>query len=241
MPSSAPSKVGYAVQVHEFQSVILSTHKPTDIVNMDDDPFDDLLNLENQYYREGYDLGVKDGSRAGLIEGRLFGIEKGFEKYAAMGRLHGQAIVWAGRMPTSPIEDEAARQHPHEEHMTKLPSDTDIETPGSKLNDKQAISSSALPDLPATVRLEKHIRTLYALAEPSSLSTQNDEESVSQFDDRLKRAEGKVKIIEKMIGEISSVTSTATGVPSDSARPANRHTERGEASIEDVSILGARH
>jgi hypothetical protein len=241
MPSSAPSKVGYAVQVHEFQSVILSTHKPTDIVNMDDDPFDDLLNLEDQYYREGYDLGVKDGSRAGLIEGRLFGIEKGFEKYAAMGRLHGQAIVWAGRMPTSPIEDEAARQHPHEEHMTKLPSDTDIETPGSKLNDKQAISSSALPDLPATVRLEKHIRTLYALAEPSSLSTQNDEESVSQFDDRLKRAEGKVKIIEKLIGEVSRSSSTATDLPSISPAPTNGHTNKGESSIEDVSILHARH
>jgi len=210
-------------------------------VNMDDDPFDGLLNLEDQYYREGYDLGVKDGSRAGLIEGRLFGIEKGFEKYAAMGRLHGQAIVWSGRLRTSPMKDEAARQHPHEEHVTKLRGDTDIETPGSKLNDKQAISPSALPDLPATVRLEKHIRTLYALTEPSSLSTQNDEESVSQFDDRLKRAEGKVKIIEKLIGEVSRSISTATDLPSISLAPTSGHTDKGESSIEDVSILHARH
>jgi len=241
MPSSAPSKVGYGVQVHKFQSVVFLTHKPTDIVNMDDDPFDNLLNLEDQYYREGYDLGVKDGSRAGLVEGRLFGIEKGFEKYAAMGRLHGQAIVWAGRLPTSPTEDEAARQHPDEEHVMKPPGDTNIETPGSKLNDKQATSSSALPDLPATVRLEKHIRTLYALVEPSSLSTQNDEESVSQFDDRLKRAQGKVKIIEKLIGEVSRSISNAADLPSMSPAPASSHTDKGESSIEDVSILGARH
>jgi len=208
---------------------------------MHNDPFDDLFKLEDQYYREGYELGVKDGSRAGLIEGRLFGIEKGFEKYAAMGKLHGQAIVWAGRMPTSPAEDETARQTSHEEHVMKLPGDTNVGNPGTSQTEKEGLSSSALPDLPASVRLEKHIRTLYALVEPSSLSTQNDEESVSQFDDRLKRAEGKVKIIEKMIGEVNSVTSTDTGVPPTSAAPASRHTERLEASIEDVSVLHARH
>ena len=205
---------------------------------MDDDPFDDLFNLEDQYYREGYDLGVKDGSRAGLIEGRLFGIEKGFEKYAAMGRLHGQAIVWASRMPTSPTDHEAARRHPHEKHVTKLSGDIGTVNQGPSQDDKQ---SPALPDLPATGRLEKHIRTLYALVEPSSLSTQNDEEPVSQFDDRLKRAEGKIKIIEKMIGEVSRSISTTANLNSNSPAPAGGHTERGQASIEDVSILGARH
>ena len=65
----------------------------------DSDPFDDLLSLEDKFYKEGYDLGVSDGERAGRVEGRLFGLEKGFEKYAAMGRLHGRAIIWAGRLP----------------------------------------------------------------------------------------------------------------------------------------------
>lgn len=207
---------------------------------MNDDPFDDLFNLEDQYYQEGYDLGVKDGSRAGLIEGRLFGIEKGFEKYAAMGRLHGQAIVWASRMPSSPT-DEAAGQHAHEQHVTKPASNTEIGKQGSSQTDIQATSTSALPNLPATTRLEKHVRTLYALVEPSSLSTQNDEMSVSLFDDRLKRAEAKVKIIEKMIGEVSRSSSTAAGLPSMSRAPASGHTDKDESSIEDVSVLHARH
>lgn len=208
---------------------------------MADDPFDDLFNLEDQYYGEGYDLGVKDGSRAGLIEGRLFGIEKGFEKYAAMGRLHGQAIVWAGRLPLSPKVDETARQHGHEEHVTKLSADADIETPVSSKTGTRETLSSALPDLPVNVRSEKHIRTLYALVEPSSLSTQNDEESVSQFDDRLKRAEGKVKIIEKLIGEGRRSISTTVDLPSSSAAPASGHAGKGESSIEDVSVPHARH
>lgn len=208
---------------------------------MDDDPFDELFNLEDQYYQEGYNLGVKDGSRAGLIEGRLFGIEKGFAKYAAMGRLHGQAIVWASRMPNSPTEDKAAGQHPHEKHLMKPASNTETGKQGLSQTDQQATSSPALPDFPVTVRLEKHIRTLYALVEPSSLSTQNDEESVSQFDDRLKRAEGKVKIIEKMIGEVSLSVSTTTDLPSNSPGLASGHRNEGESSIEDVSILGARH
>src|SRR5882762_2032425 len=66
---------------------------------MEDDPFESVLDLEETYYQEGYDLGVADGSRAGQIEGRVFGIEKGFEKFAAMGMLHGRAAVWASRLP----------------------------------------------------------------------------------------------------------------------------------------------
>lgn len=33
------------------------------------------------------------------------------------------------------------------------------------------------------------------------MSTQNDEDAVSEFDDRLKRAQAKAKMVEKMVGE----------------------------------------
>ena len=68
---------------------------------IDPDPFDDLLSLEDKFHKEGYDLGITDGDREGLIEGRLFGLKQGFEKYAAMGKLHGRAMIWAGRLPSS--------------------------------------------------------------------------------------------------------------------------------------------
>jgi len=40
------------------------------------------------------------------------------------------------------------------------------------------------------------------------LSTENTEEAVSEFDDRLKRAEGKAKIIERLVGEGREDTET---------------------------------
>lgn len=171
------------------------------------DPFDDLMNLEEIFYSEGYALGEAEGSKAGRIEGRVFGLEKGFEKFMEAGRLHGRSVVWAGRFP-------------HHEGSTT----TDTAT---------SIQHSNLPSLSNNLRLEKHIRVLYALSEPASLSTDNTEEAVSDFDDRLKRAHAKIKIIERLVGE--DVPSTGNLA----------HQIGGQASadqnIEDVDILKARH
>ncbi|MCJ1324429.1 hypothetical protein MMC10_001091 [Thelotrema lepadinum] len=60
------------------------------------------LTLESTLYFQGHALGTSDGSRAGLIKGRAFGLEKGFEKFSFMGRLHGRAVVWSARLPLSP-------------------------------------------------------------------------------------------------------------------------------------------
>lgn len=87
-------------------------------------------------------------------------------------------------------------------------SSSSLPTPPSLRSFAATTSSSSsstktiqFPSLPANPRLEKQIRTLYALVEISSLSTANTEEAVADFDDRLKRAEGRVKIIEGMIDE----------------------------------------
>ncbi|KAF4943966.1 hypothetical protein FGADI_13047 [Fusarium gaditjirri] len=70
-----------------------------------------------------------------------------------------------------------------------------------------------LPPLPRNARLEKNINTLYALVEPDTLSTENSDDAVQDFDDRVKRAQGKAKIIEKMAGsggkEASGASPTA--------------------------------
>ncbi|KAK3365675.1 hypothetical protein B0T24DRAFT_535411 [Lasiosphaeria ovina] len=146
---------------------------------MAEDPFDDVLNLEEQFYQEGYKEGQADGVRAGRAEGRSLGLEKGFLKFVESGTLYGRAIVWANRLPrtsgTGATEKAASKPAPDE--------------------------SRQLPPLPRNPRLEKHITTLYALVEAESLSTENTDEAVNDFDDRLKRAHGKAKIIEKMVGE----------------------------------------
>lgn len=64
----------------------------------------------------------------------------------------------------------------------------------------QSSPSCTLPGLPKNARLEKNINTLYALVEPETLSTANTDEAVQDFDDRVKRAVGKAKIVERMAG-----------------------------------------
>ncbi|KAI9706277.1 MAG: hypothetical protein M1820_004852 [Bogoriella megaspora] len=133
--------------------------------------FDSLLELEDNFYQEGYKLGVEDGSRAGRVEGRLLGLEKGFEKYVTMGQYHGNVSVWQARVSSDiPLQFENKIK---QEHL--------------------------LPPLSSNPRLEKHLQTLYALVEPASLPTQNTEEGVSEVDDRLKRAGAKAKVIETII------------------------------------------
>jgi hypothetical protein len=187
------------------------------MVNPQPDDFDSLFNLEEEYYTEGYNLGVADGSRAGRIEGRLFGLEKGFEKFAAMGALAGRNAVWEARI-------------------------SDQNSTGTAEQ-----SECKLPKLSGGARLQKHLQTLFALTEAESLSTENNEDSVSDFDDRLKRAEGKVKVIEKLVSEGLLVLETSRPAASGSANTQERRQIKikrtdagGESSMEDFNIRHAR-
>ena len=214
---------------------------------MEDDPFDGLLGLEDRFYDEGYKLGVADGTQAGHIEGRLFGLEKGFEKYMDMGKLHGRATVWASRLPRSQ-QSEEQRASPKRrvlEHGGKdcssLPNPSyDAQLGGERgREDLDNAGDTPLPVLLDNPRLEKHIQTLYALVEPDSLSTQNNEDVVSDFDDRLKRAQGKVKIIEKFIHEESLDTTDPCSATKHIVERTSSTDRSG--SIEDISSLHARH
>ncbi|KAH0289948.1 DUF1715-domain-containing protein [Aureobasidium namibiae CBS 147.97] len=187
------------------------------MANPQPDDFDSLFNLEEEYYTEGYNLGVADGSRAGRIEGRLFGLEKGFEKFATMGALAGRNAIWEARIP-----DQNSATAENE-------------------------SKFRLPKLSGGARLQKHLQTLFALTEAESLSTENNEDSVSDFDDRLKRAEGKVKVIEKLVSEGPLVLETSQPAAPGSANTQERRQIKikradagGESSMEDFNIRHAR-
>lgn len=171
---------------------------------MEEDPFDSLLGLEDQYYNEGFTLGNADGLRAGQIEGRIFGLEKGFEKYLEMGKFHGRAVVWSSRLPVSK-EDPRANAQDNPTAATKATEPKGLDH--GKMQEAPRNATTMLPSFHQKIRLEKHLRTFYALVEPESLSTENNEEAVADFDDRLRRAQGKAKIIERLVGdEITSAT-----------------------------------
>jgi hypothetical protein len=175
--------------------------------------FDEVLGLEEEFYEEGYRQGLADGVKAGQIEGRTFGLEKGFEKYVESGRLHGKSLIWANRAPQ------------FQSSATSTGSDSPESRETIQQENHAASSDLKLPNLPENARLAKHIKVLYALAESESLSTENTEDAVSDFDDRLKRAHVKARIIERMASEAKG----------------GEQVSSGDGSIEDVSVLSARH
>lgn len=170
---------------------------------MESDTFDEILGLEETFYDDGHRQGMTDGVQAGRIEGRTFGLEKGFEKYVESARLSGKALVWANRIP------QLHRGHP-----------------GSQSTEPTS-TTQTLPPLPDNQRLIKHLKVLHALAESESLSTENTEEAVSDFDDRFKRAQAKAKVIERLVGE-ANVEMDGSGKKS-----------KGNENIEDASIRKA--
>ena len=210
-----------------------------------DDLFDDLYSFEDQFFKEGFELGVADGSHAGRVEGRVFGLEKGFEKFAAIGRLHGRASVWAGRLPSVKPETEGASKNGH---PGSQPVAVHVDTASSSTADSSAATAvvdhtskstgRSLAPLPQNSRLRKHIETLYALSEPASLSTENNEDAVAEFDDRFKRAAAKLKIIERIVGEQDSAEALNSA---ESRKGSAAAKEVGEAgNIEDIRALKAR-
>ena len=179
----------------------------------DDDPFDDLLTLEDTLYTTAHNQGIADGARAGRIEGRIFGLEKGFEKFAALGELHGRGAVWGAR-----ISARAARAAEPTSTTITTSSFTQPEEPSIKVEKDSSNRSSATPpphpkakiikQLPqihhTSTRLQSNISLLYHLTDPLTFSTSNTEVDVGDFDDRFKRAGAKTKVVERIIGETST-------------------------------------
>lgn len=61
-------------------------------------------------------------------------------------------------------------------------------------------------------RVLKNLRTFYALVEPGTLPTANTDEAVQDVDDRVKRAQAKARVLEKMMGELTGAQAPAAAV-----------------------------
>ena len=187
---------------------------------MSEDLLDDLLGLEDGFYQEGYVLGHADGVHAGLVEGKLFGIEKGSEKAHELGMLSGRAQVWARRVPES-ISGSVSEINKHH---------------GRSLADQPGLASvSELPPISKNLRLKKHIESLKTTTDSSTLSTSNSDDSVADFDERLQRAIAKAKVIANIVSEPVYVDEMPARGDAGKTNP------QGHVSIEDASNLSARH
>ena len=159
------------------------------------DPLDSLLSLEDQYHNEGYALGLADGARAGRIEGRTFGLEKGYEKVLEMGRLAGKAAVYNARIrPATP---------------------SDVGSDGTSRVANGDCAKVKLKPIEATDRLRKHIRRFCDLTDSLTLSTENSEDAVEEFDSRLKDARAKATLVSRAVGEDGKFESATNSLAPD--------------------------
>ncbi|KAK5091469.1 NADH pyrophosphatase [Lithohypha guttulata] len=158
---------------------------------MSADLFDELLGLEDNFYQEGYDAGLADGEHAGVVEGKVFGVEKGYEKALEIGKLHGRALVWQARQ-----NQDGANQSLR----------------NSSSNRHAIISRVCDSGLAKNSRLMKHIEALLLLTNGDSIATNNSDPAVTEFDDRLARAQAKAKVVAAIIGEPLQVETAAVAV-----------------------------
>lgn len=177
------------------------------------DPFDELLELENDYYKEGYDAGVADSTYAGMIEGKVFGIEKGYEKALQLGKLHGRALVWQHRFSPS-------KKDPGQGEGSSDTSSASTPRPAEAQKLDEFVRS--LGQLPDNVRLRRHVEALHTASDASTVLKDNSDDSVTEFDDRIAKANAKAKVIANIMGE--------------SLNPASSR----NAGIEDATGLQAR-
>ncbi|KAL4896370.1 DUF1715 domain protein [Aspergillus ambiguus] len=197
---------------------------------MENNLLESLLDLEEEFYQEGYDLGAADGAKAGYTEGSVFAVEKGFEKFVELGRLYGKALVWAQRL----ADLDPSNAFSADQDLKGAPEKTQLSTePDQGISVAPAICKEMLR-FPPSSRLAKNIDILLELVDPASLPMQNTEEAVNDVDERLKGAIVKAKLIQRALGEREDPTDI---------RPDAKETPRGDGtgSIEDISSLNVRH
>ncbi|KAL4975486.1 hypothetical protein BDW66DRAFT_67972 [Aspergillus desertorum] len=191
---------------------------------MDNNPLESLLDLEEDFYKEGFNLGAADGIGAGYTEGSVFAVEKGFEKFIELGKLYGKALVWAQRL--TDMKENTHETPPNRETITELSEE------GNTLRPSVCKGMAHFPHSP---RLAKNLDTLLELVDPASLPMENTEEAVTDVDERLKGAFIKAKLIQRAFGENEDMSDIHPDTKGGQA------SGDGTGSIEDLSSLSIRH
>ncbi|KAE8379452.1 hypothetical protein BDV26DRAFT_168292 [Aspergillus bertholletiae] len=192
---------------------------------MENNLLEGLLDLEEEFYKEGYDLGATDGAQAGYTEGSVFAVEKGFEKFLEIGRLYGKALVWSQKQAKL---DSSNTRVPSQ--ISQLPSETDE-------NFLEPSVCKEMASVPRSSRLAKNVDTLLELVDPASLPMQNTEEAVIDVDERQKGALIKAKLIQRALGEREDPGDIH---PNAKDLPPQKSSGDGTGSIEDISSLKLR-
>ncbi|KAK9474358.1 uncharacterized protein V1510DRAFT_412026 [Dipodascopsis tothii] len=136
---------------------------------MDGDFVDSLLSLEQSFYNDGYTEGKADGVQAGAAEGTQFGLETGFKRYVNIGLLHGRVRVWTQTAAVRGAET-AAEPDPASDVVP-------LAGGGSRVKKQLQVLASLVTDVPMT----------------------NTEPAVETFENNLKRAKARAKVVGSLL------------------------------------------
>ncbi|EEB07644.1 DUF1715 family protein [Schizosaccharomyces japonicus yFS275] len=79
--------------------------------------FDEVLEMEESIYREGYEEGLKNGEKEGRQEALLFGLEHAYNRFLLLGEIQGRCTVWLAHADEHPKLRKAKR---HLEQLDQL-------------------------------------------------------------------------------------------------------------------------
>jgi Essential protein Yae1, N terminal len=195
---------------------------------MSDDILDSVLDLEEESYQAGFEEGKADGAEAGYAEANTFGFEKGYQKALEMGKLHGRALTLNAFLANpNLISNLTANASLVGQSIATL----SISKPEEN---HQAAADTPSPPTPSeNPRLKKHVDLLLRLTDPGTLSIDNSDESVEAFDDRMKKAVAKAKVIDRMIAGPYNMTISGddAAIQSPPAAASGNIEELGNAAV----------
>jgi Essential protein Yae1, N terminal len=195
---------------------------------MSDDILDSVLDLEEAAYQAGFEEGKADGAEAGYTEGRTFGFEKGYQKALEMGKLHGRALMLEACMANPNLISKHTANPSLVEPTTATTSTSTPQIPHA------ASDTPKPPILQGNPRLKKQIELLLKLTDPDTLPTENSDEAVEEFDDRMRKAMAKAKVIDRMIA--GPYNFTISGQATETQSPPTA----GSGNIEELSNAAVR-
>ncbi|CDR47448.1 CYFA0S32e00430g1_1 [Cyberlindnera fabianii] len=68
---------------------------------------DDVLNLEEQFYQEGFREGQAESTKKSYIEGKEYGLQFGFQKFVLMGEVNAIVELLANGLVGEPLSSQA--------------------------------------------------------------------------------------------------------------------------------------
>lgn len=80
----------------QWQQNLISVHRIMDL--------DELLGLEEQYYKEGYEEGKRENLKKNFLEGKQYGLQVGFQRCVLLGQMKGICDVMESQKFGSSIQ-----------------------------------------------------------------------------------------------------------------------------------------